>query len=112
MRGMISTAQGALLRGIRRFLEDDDGGWPAMVVEAVASEDWASATFIGQRHRLELNFNGGDVARVDALVKALGEAELVVPGHIVACVDLVEHEMRDGEPPSHRLVFEALTVVD
>src|SRR3546814_4283499 len=35
MRTMISSAQGALLRAIRRFLEDDIGGrFPLMVIEA------------------------------------------------------------------------------
>lgn len=114
MRTMISSAQGTLLRAIRRFLEEGtDASCPAMVVEATASEAWASATFSGQRHRLELSFAGGDTARVDRLVAELGRAELVVPGHIVADIALIEHEMRDGEPlPMHRLVFEALTVAD
>lgn len=114
MRTMMSNAQGALLRAIRRFFEaDDDGVYPAMVIEATSSEAWASATFSGQRHRLELSFRGGDAGRVDALVNALGVAELVVPGHIVADVALVEHEMHDGDPvPCHRLVFEVLTVAD
>ncbi len=114
MRTMISGAQGALLRAIRRFLEDDGNeSWPAMVVETTSSHNWASATFSGQRHRLELRFDGGDVAKIDRLVAALGTAELVLPGHIVADIALVEHEMHDGDPlPAHRLVFEALTVAD
>src|SRR3546814_14228202 len=114
MRTWISSAQGALLRSMRRFLEEDIGGlFPLMVIEATASQPWASSTFSGQRHRLELSFNGGDAAKVDDLVRALGTAELVVPGHIVADIALVEHEMRDGDPlPTHRLVFEALTVMD
>lgn len=114
MRTMISNAQGALLRAVRRFLESGmEGHGPSMVVEATASEDWASATFNGQRHRLELSFAGGEAARVDRLVAELATAELVVPGHIVADIALVEHEMRDGDPlPMHRLVFEALTVAD
>ena len=114
MRTMMSNAQSALLRAIRRFFEaEEDGVYPAMVIEAASSEAWASATFSGQRHRLELCFRGGDTARVDALVNALGVAELVVPGHVVADIALVEHEMRDGDPvPSHRLVFEVLTVAD
>lgn len=114
MRTMISGAQGALLRGIRRFLEAETGGaFPFMIVEATYSEPWASVTFTGQRHRLELSFTGGSEAQVDALVCALGQAELVVPGHIVADIALIEHEMRDGDPqPRHRLIFEALTVAD
>src|SRR3546814_11525869 len=82
-----------------------------MVVEATASEGWASATFSGHRHRLELSFTGGDAARVDALVRELATAELVMPSPIVADISLIEHEMRDACPhPTHRLVFEALTV--
>lgn len=114
MRPVISGVQGALLRAIRRFLEDErQQSFPAMVMEATASEGWASATFSGHRHRLELSFTGGDAARVDALVRELATAELVMPGHIVADISLIEHEMRDGCPhPTHRLVFEALTVAD
>lgn len=114
MRTMISNAQGALLRAVRQFLEaEEDGDFPAMVIEAAASEDWASATFAGQRHRFELAFRGGEMDRIDRLIAGLGQAELVIPGHIVADVALIEHEMREDGPASlHRLVFEALTVVD
>ena len=113
MRGMISTAQGALLRAVERFLQRSAGRMQSLVVEATSSHDWASATFTGQRHRLDIRFTGGDAAHVDALVKTLAEAELAVPGHIVASVEMVEHEMHDGDPaPAHRLVLEALTIVD
>ena len=114
MRTVISSTQGALLRAIRRFLEEDRRGFfPAMVVEETETQAWASATFNGQRHRLELRFTGGDARDVDRMVRALGMAELVVPGHIVADIALIEHEMRDGDPmPQHRLIFEALTVAD
>src|SRR3546814_12609818 len=82
-----------------------------MVGEATASEGWASATFSGHRHRLELSFTGGDAARVDALVRELATAELVMPGHIVTDISLIEHEMRAGcPPPTTRLVIQALTV--
>src|SRR3546814_15973446 len=83
MRPVISSVQGALLRAIRRFLEDErQQSFPAMVVEATASEGWASATFSGHRHRLELSFTGGDAARVDALVRELATAEQIGRAHV------------------------------
>lgn len=114
MRPMISGVQGALLRAIRRYLEEGAAdAFPAIVVEATASEAWASATFSGHRHRLELSFSGGDVAQIDRLAVALQNADLVMPGHIVADMSMVEHQAHDGDTaPLHRLVFEALTVAD
>lgn len=97
-----------MLRAVERFLERPAGQMQSLVAEATSSHDWASATFTGHRHRLDIRFTGGDAAAVDALVKALA-----VPGHIVASVEMVEHEMHDGDTaPIHRLVLEALTIVD
>src|SRR3546814_17874548 len=91
MRPVISSVQGALLRAIRRFLEDErQQSFPAMVVEATAREGWASATFSGHRHRLELSFTGGDAARVAALVRELATSELVMPGHHVADITPID----------------------
>src|SRR3546814_11739138 len=102
MRPVISSVQGALLRAIRRFLEDErQQSFPAMVVEATASEGWASATFSGHRHRLELSFPGGDAARVDALVRELATAELVMRGTFGAEISLVEQHRRERLPQPH-----------
>lgn len=114
MRPMISDAQGGILRAICDFFEKDQSArdYPSVVVEAASSESWASVTFTGHRHHLELSFEGGGVERVDSLMQMLTSAELVVPGHIVVDIAMIAHEIHDGHPPRHKLSLEALTVAD
>ena len=62
---------------------------PLMLVESIGSEPWASATFVGQTHWIELQLEGhGDAvaATCRRLEAELGEAEFDVAGHIVADV--------------------------
>lgn len=58
MKSMFSDAQAPLLRAVQRLLITaltyDSTDAVAVVVESAISEDWASATFVGERHALEL----------------------------------------------------------
>lgn len=72
------------------------------VVEALATE-WASATFVGARHHLRLALSGG--AAVADWLDALPEADLPMPGHLVA--DLIVTARGDGTA-----AVEVLTVVE
>lgn len=59
---------------------------------------WCSATFLGAQHRVALRIAGKDArTRADQLAHNLPEAELVIPGHIVAdaAVDAVTSQ-EDG----------------
>lgn len=67
---------------------------------------WASATFVGARHRLEMTVAGG-AAR--AWLADLAEAELTMPGHLVA--DLTVLDARHDAADTIALV-EVLTVED
>ncbi|MBO9670925.1 MAG: hypothetical protein J7485_10445 [Sphingobium sp.] len=64
----------------------------ALAGEAARIDDasfrpWCSATFLGAQHRITLRIAGKDThARTDQLARNLPEAELVIPGHIVADV--------------------------
>lgn len=63
---------------------------PDSSVIATSTRPWASATFVGQKHRVVLRFDGTDhAARADGFAARLPEAEFALSGHIVAdaCVD-------------------------
>ncbi len=71
------------------------------------SRDWASALFVGARHRLAIALEGADaLVRAERLVRALGEAELVMQGGFVA--DLAVMTRVEGAEPV--LAIEALTI--
>jgi len=56
---------------------------------------WCSATFLGAQHRMTLRLAGTDARpRADQLARDLPEAELAIPGHIVAdlAVDAVTQQ--------------------
>jgi len=57
---------------------------------------WASVTFEGARHTVELRFDGTEaVAAGEALVEALADHEFAIPGQLVAdaCVTAVDHAL-------------------
>lgn len=68
---------------------------PDASVIATSSVPWASATFIGARHRIVMRIFGADhAARADIFAESLPDAEFSISGHIVAdaCVD--ERQLR------------------
>ena len=71
-----------------------------MFVVGSAERDWASATFAGVRHRLDLAVEPG--ARLDAWLKALPNADLRLRGHLVADLTV---DRRDGT-----IVLDVLTL--
>lgn len=59
-------------------------------VLATSSVPWASATFIGRRHKVVLRLHGaGHEDRANRLIALLPDAEFSISGHLVAdaCVD-------------------------
>lgn len=123
MRMMMRDAHAKLLRAIRAILAEDPAliaspvdGLQPLVVEGLASERWASLTFTGQRHRLDLRLTGHP-DRIEAARRAITArlcgAEFDLKGHIVADMALVASETcRDGDLESCSMCFEALTVED
>ena len=75
----------------------------AAVADA-GSRGWASATFVGERHRLALVLPR---AAADALDRDLAEHEFCLPGHLVADIAIVRRDERDGIAT---LAIEALTI--
>jgi hypothetical protein len=71
-------------------------------VRGWATHPWASATFVGARHRGVLAVDG---RATDAWLDTLSERELAVRGHLVA--DLTARRAPDG-----LVAVEALTIID
>jgi hypothetical protein len=58
-----------------------------------AEKAWASITFEGSRHTLELLFDGGAaVAAGEAFIAALPEHEFAIPGQLVADATITRAE--------------------
>lgn len=138
MKPIISDAQAPLLRAVERLLVAalayGSGRSITVITEAAVSEDWASATFVGQRHRLELRLevNPGGVmfgddrdtcaqverlapraalmASVTALAEAIGETDIDVPGHFVADIAVISVDQLDSG--AVQLMLEALTLLN
>jgi|GEM_PF-372255 len=76
---------------------------PDSSVIATSSRPWASATFVGVRHKIILRISGTDHAEhADHFTEALPEAEFSISGHIVAetCVDARQSIDDNYEPPA------------
>jgi hypothetical protein len=109
MKFAISTAAAGLLRALlaRAGIDRD-----RILLTEFRSVDWQSLTFIGERHEMELRIPGpGALQLAHRITQGLNEAELVIPGQIVA-------DIRLERPPEHNrddsisLHIEALTIAE
>lgn len=66
----------------------------AAQVRSASSRRWASATFIGARHRLRID--GAACPEASPWLDSLTEAELPVRGHLVADLAIIERSQADG----------------
>ena len=82
MRIPMSRAASGLLRALLARAGDASN---RILLSRLRSVDWQSLTFVGERHVIELRIAGDDADRIAAgLTEGLAEAELSVPGHLVA----------------------------
>lgn len=99
----------ALVRVIRATFADFAG---IVAVEALSRAEWASVTFSGARHRLRAVLEGpGAVGAAADFLDTMAKVDLPIAGHIVADIDLVAEERRDGGFYAC-LELEALTIAD
>jgi hypothetical protein len=99
-RSPVDRACAALLRALKPH------AGPFTLV-ATSSRPWASATFIGARHRLAIALEGEDAAaRATRLQATLSEADVDFHGGFVA--DILVTARLDGASPV--LGIEALTI--
>jgi hypothetical protein len=125
MRMLLTDAHVRLLRAMRAAIRSDrwfepwlDGsGGPSLVIEDFTSEPWASLTFSGMRHAIDIRLSGphADVeAAYDRLRALMTEPDIPIPGHFLAEMELVHTEA--GLGPDGTMVmelrYEALTIED
>ena len=115
----LTGAAGRLVRQLARLVSGPAEMipiYPMLAVEGVLSTPWSSATFEGERHRLDLRLHGDSAtiaAALDRLIALLPDAEFDLPGEIVAEARLVSMAV-DPDPSVAALAIriEFLTVVD
>lgn len=125
MRHMLTDAHIRLLRALRSLIAADSwfepwldnipGQGVSLVIEDFSSEPWASLTFAGMRHSLDVRLRGSQVdveAAYDRLRALLLEPEIEVPGHFLAEMELVDSMGEIGMDGSMTLSlhYEALTI--
>lgn len=107
MRPLARDAHRPLMAALRQVIGLDEGAAlaarlgttpptattpPLLLIESMGSAPWASATFVGQTHWLDVWLEGhaaAVAATCARLGNELGEAEFAVAGHIVADVAVI-----------------------
>ncbi len=75
-------------------------------------KNWASITFAGTRHRMELVFEGTEaIERAERFIADVAEHQFDIPGHLVADASVIEvdHQL---EPPRMQICAEVLLLED
>ena len=81
-------------------------------IQSHQEKNWASVTFAGARHRLELLFDGTEAVQAGELFIAfLPEHEFAIPGQLVADAAVTEVDHRI-EPPRMVVKCELLLLED
>jgi hypothetical protein len=65
---------------------------PILVIEALRAFDWASVTFVGQRHEMDLRLDGDADVVAAAMVRLcddLAAAEITMAGHFIAEIRII-----------------------
>lgn len=112
MKTMGNHVHAAVLRAVaaEAGLSAADREKPIMIVEDVRSTDWASATFVGARHEIDLRLEGpqaGLDTAIERLVSGITEREIVVAGQIVAEIGVT---LGAQNKPNVNLSVRSLTV--
>ena len=77
-----------------------------------AEKAWASVTFTGTRHRLALQFDGGEaIEAAERFIAFLPEHEFAIPGQLVADATVTEVDHR-FDPPLMTVLCELLLLED
>lgn len=108
MKTMLHDAHVGLLRAMRLLLTTGGvaSGLPPLTIEGLSARPWASATFSGHTHSIELRLRG---SHVEPLLAQLTTIDPMIPGH--ALIDMAVVEVaRDDD--GVRVVIEALTLED
>ena len=119
MKTMGNHIHAAVLRALaaEAGLDVTDRQKPILVIEEIRIVDWASATFIGARHEIDVRLEGpqpGTDNAVERLVQGIAERDIVIAGHIVAeiGVSLVEQSKAIVNLSVQSLTVNVLTIID
>lgn len=97
------------------WLKGAPGGGPTLIIEDFSEQPWASLTFRGTRHLLDVRLEGKHI-EVDAALKRLEhlleEPDVAIPGHFLAEIAITESKTHvlDAERTAVSLSVEALTI--
>ena len=114
MRG-IGHVAGCIVRAVETLAAS---GWTglAVIVEDIAVEEWASATFEGYRHRLQMRLEGSaDLvgAATARIVAGLAEMDIPLSGQFVADIAVpVAPLVSDATGTRQVMIVDALTLFD
>ena len=76
---------------------------------AHSEKSWASVTFAGTRHRIDLAFAGADaVEAAERFIAFLPEHEFAIPGQLVADAAVIAVDHRFGPDPRMEVRIELL----
>lgn len=94
-----------------------NGEKPILIVEELAVQDWASVTFVGALHRLDLRLEGPAAAVAAAgerLQQELATRDIPLPGHFVAEIALTlgNPSHQDESDITVQLIVNALILQD
>jgi hypothetical protein len=119
MRTAGTHVHAAVLRAITRIVDSalPDRIKPVLIVEDVRSDDWASVTFTGATHAIDLRLEGeADVvaAATRHLIGELADHDIPVAGQIVAdiAVTLSSVAAGSGNSIAQSLTVNLLAVLD
>lgn len=126
---LTSSAHGQLLFGLRQRIRSHPvlaplwAEWPGsagLSLASLESRPWSSATFSGERHRLELRLRSrpqtpaDTLAQVNVLIRHLDDVQLPISGH--ALIDFHFATARTEASPDDGadclICFDALTLAD
>ncbi|WP_199553609.1 hypothetical protein [Sandaracinobacteroides hominis] len=123
MRAGLTDPHIRLLRRMREWISTDPwfvdwrdrGGKPSLAIESFDSAPWASLTFSGMRHVLDVRLDGAGTDVEQALAQLreqLPETDLGIAGHFLAEIQVVETALEIGEDGRTSLCLrvEALTI--
>lgn len=116
MRHPIQDGHTLALRAIRKLIVAGHTA-PLLVVEEIASRDWASATFVGQLHCFEIRLEGSAAAVTAAVARIeakLPEVDVAMPGHLLAEAAVTATAIVAPQVARYaaRLTIEALTLAE
>ncbi len=112
MKPFIQDGHILALRAIRAAI--GSGSAARIVVEAIETRDWASATFVGKRHALALRIEGSEAsvcAAIERIARDLDQTDVTATRFFLADIALGEYSVTlAGADSTAAIAIDALTI--